>query len=54
MDELGEAEVEDLDVSAFDEEEIRRLDIAVDDAAVMRCVERVRDMDAEFDRLVNS
>ena len=41
----GEAEVEDLHLPARVHEDVRRLDVAVDDAAGVRRLERVRDLD---------
>ena len=43
--ELGQAEVEHLRVLALGHEDVRGLDVAVDDAALMRGVEGVRDLD---------
>ena len=44
---FGQAEVEDLGVSALGDEDVRGLDVAMDDAAGVRRVERVGDLDAE-------
>ena len=43
--ELREAEVEYLHLAAFGDEDVRRLDVAVDDAGRVRGVERVGDLD---------
>ena len=44
LDELGEAEVEDLDQAALGAHQVRALDVAVDDAARVRLVERFGDL----------
>ena len=44
---LGQTEVQDLRVAATADEDVRRLDVAVDDAGVVRGVERIGDFDAE-------
>ena len=44
---LGEAEIENLCVAARGDEQIRRLDIAVDDAGIVRGLQRVDDLDCE-------
>ena len=44
---LGEAEIEDLQVIAVADEQVRRLDVAVDDAARVRRLERLGDLDPE-------
>ena len=44
---LGQPEIENLRVSARGNEEICRLDVAVDDAGRVRCFERVGDLDRQ-------
>ena len=44
---LGQPEIENLRVSARGDEEICRLDVAVDDAGRVRCFERVGDLDRQ-------
>jgi hypothetical protein len=41
---LGEAEVEELGRPALRHEDVCRLDVAMNDAGPVRCVERVRDV----------
>jgi len=50
--ELGDAEVEHLRLAAPGDEDVRRLDVAVDDAAGVRGVETVGDLDAEIEHAV--
>ena len=50
--ELGEAEVEDLRVSALGDEDVGGLDIAVHDAFGVGGVERVRNLDAQREQLL--
>ena len=45
----GKAEVEQLRVAARRDEDVRRLDVAVDDARRMRGVERIGDLHADVD-----
>ena len=45
---LGEAEIQDLGVAAGGDEEIRRLDVAMDDPCRVRHVEGVDDLDREL------
>jgi hypothetical protein len=47
--ELGEAEVEDLHLSARRDEDVLRLDVAVNDALGMGLVQRVGDLDPHVD-----
>ena len=47
---VGEAEVEDLRVAFRRDDDVRRLDVAVDDAVGVRVGERVRDLHGEVDR----
>ena len=49
---LGQAEVEELYLSALRDEDVGRLDVAMDDAVLVRGVERVGDLDAEVEDLV--
>ena len=51
-DELGQSKVEHLHGAAVDQEQIRRLDVAMDDAALVRAVERVRHLNSEVDHIV--
>ncbi len=44
---LGQAEIEDFGVAAGGDEDVGRLDVAMDDALFVRGVERVGDFDAE-------
>ena len=46
---LRQAEVEHLDVIAVGDEQVGRLDVAVDDAAAVRGVERLGDLDREVE-----
>ena len=50
--ELGDAEVEHLRLPAAGHEDVRGLDVAVDDAAGMRGVEGVGDLDPELEHAV--
>ena len=50
---LGEAEVHHLHVAALGEEDIRGLDVAMHDALRVRGVERVGDLDADVDNLLD-
>ena len=49
--ELGEAEVEDLDAAVARDEEVLGLQVAVDDALLVRGGQAVRDLDRVVDRL---
>ena len=49
---FGQAEVQDLRLPASRHEDIRRLQVAVDDAFGMRNVQRVRNLDADVEDLV--
>ncbi len=42
---LGKTEIEDLDATARSDEDVRRLDVAMDDAGGMRGVQRVGNLD---------
>ena len=44
---LGQAEIENFGVSAIGDEDIRRLDVAMNDALGMSGIERVGNLDAE-------
>jgi hypothetical protein len=50
---LGEAEVENRRVPASGDEDIGRLDVAVDDAVRMRGVERIGNLDGEIEKLLD-
>ena len=52
-DELGQAEVEHLDQAALGAHQVRALDVAVDDAAAVRFIERVGDLEADLDDLAD-
>ena len=47
---LGQAEVEHLRLLALGDEDVRGLDVAVDDAALVRGVERVGDLDRRVEQ----
>ena len=49
---FGEAEIEQLGLAALGDENIRGLDIAVNDAFGVRGFERVGDLDAEIEKLL--
>ena len=53
LTELGDAEVEHLDRAAASDEEIGRLDVAMDDALGMRGLERVGHLGAELQHFVH-
>ena len=44
---LGQSEIEDLDVSSMGDEDVRGFNVAVDDAFAVSCVESVGDLDAQ-------
>ena len=48
--ELGQAEVEDLDAVLRRDEDVRRLQVAMDDALLVGCAQPVRDLRAEVER----
>ena len=48
--EFGKAEIENLGVASFGDKNIRRLDIAMDDALSMSGVERISDFDADVEQ----
>ena len=50
---FGQTEVQDLGDAAFDNEDVCRLDVAVDDALLMRRFEGVRDVDGDFDHSID-
>ena len=49
----GEAEVEDLDAAVGGEEDVLRLQVAMDDALLVRRGEAARDLDGDLDRLAD-
>ena len=49
---LRQTEVENLGVAALGDEDVRRLDVAMDDALGVRGVERIRDLNRQRDKLV--
>ena len=51
LDELREAEIEHLDEASVGPHQVCALDVAVDDAARVRFVERIGHLQADFDRL---
>src|SRR5271168_5091274 len=50
---LGQAEIENLGLSALRDEDIRRLDVTVHDSTRMGGIERVRDLDGDIEQLVS-
>ncbi len=50
---LGQPEIQNLRVPAAGDEQIRRLDVAVDDAGGVRRFERVGDLDRERQQLID-
>ena len=50
---LREAEIQDLDDAAIHQEEIGGLDVAMENAGAVRRIERIGDLDAEVDRLMD-
>lgn len=51
--EFGQTEIQQLDLVAGGYEDVRRLDIAVDDAGSVRGVERIRDLDSPLQCLID-
>ena len=51
---LGQAEVQNLGVAALGDENVRGLDVAVNDSLGMRGVESVGDLDAETQKQLSS
>jgi hypothetical protein len=49
---LGEAEIENLGVSALGHKNVSGLDVAVDDVFRMRCIERVGNLNTEGQKLI--
>jgi hypothetical protein len=45
---LGQAEVQDLCLPAFGDEDVRRLEVAMEDVCRVGCAERIRELYAEF------
>jgi hypothetical protein len=50
---FGEAEVEDLRVSAERDEDVCRFDMAMDDAAGVSCIECIGDLDAKREQFLD-
>jgi hypothetical protein len=44
---LAMAEIENLGVRAFGDEDVRRLDVAVNDSLGMSCIQGIGDLDSE-------
>ena len=51
---LGKSEIQNLRLPAIGDEDVGRLDIAVNDALAMGYVERVGDLDADVEQLVGA
>ena len=51
---LGKTEIEDLDVTARSDEDVRGLDVAMDDAGGMRGVQRVGNLDPDVDERIQA
>src|SRR6266851_5063362 len=47
---LGETEVEDLGLAARVDEDVRRLDVTVNDSLGMRRLERIRELNADIEQ----
>jgi hypothetical protein len=47
---LGQSEIQDLDHASVDQEQIGRLDVAMQNAITMRGVEGISDLDADVDQ----
>ncbi len=52
LGDLGEAEVDDLGAAGSSDEDVSGLDVAMDDALVMRGIEGIGDLDAEVEHSV--
>ena len=50
---LGQAEVQDLDLSRLGDKDIGRLDVAMDDSFGMSGVQAVGDLDGNIQRFIN-
>jgi hypothetical protein len=50
--EFGETEIQNLDPLAINHKQVGRFDIAVNYAALVRCLQSIRDLDAEGDGLL--
>src|SRR5208282_1718482 len=48
--ELGQAEVQNLHLTSLGQEDVRGLDVAMDNPFRVRCVERVRQLNAEVEQ----
>jgi hypothetical protein len=44
---LGQSEIQNLGVSALGHEDVCRLNVAVNNALCMRCIERISNVDAD-------
>ena len=51
---LGKTEIEDLDVTARSDEDVRGLDVAMDDAGGMRGVQRVGNLDPDVEQRIHA
>ena len=47
---FGQPEIQNLSVTALRHENVRRFDVAVNDALAVRRVQRVRNLDAEIEK----
>ncbi len=49
LDHLGQPEIQHLRLAAIGDEDVGRLDVAMDDPLDMRRLERIRDLDRQFE-----
>src|SRR5712692_7033515 len=50
---LGQPEIEDLGVTALGDEDVRRLDIPVDNSLGMRGIQRIGNLDSQVEHLID-